>query len=46
MMVDDDAEVPLDPELAAEAVEIDIDPEEVDEVEGPLLDAFGAPLEE
>jgi hypothetical protein len=46
MMADDDKDVPLDPDLAAEALEADIDPEEEDAVEGPLLDAFGAPLDE
>ncbi len=44
-MVDDDIEVPLDPDLAAEALlESEADPEE--EVDTPHLDAFGAPIEE
>lgn len=45
MMVDDDTDVPLDPELAAEALlESEEDPEEA--ADGPHLDAFGAPIEE
>ena len=51
MMADDDdkdvPDVPLDPDLAAEALETDIDPDEDEEIgEGPLLDAFGAPIDE
>lgn len=45
MMADDDIDVPLDPDIAAEALESDIDPEEEEEIlGGPRLDAFGAPL--
>lgn len=44
MMADDDAEVPLDPDLAAEVLESEDDPEEV--ADGPHLNAFGDPIDE